>query len=129
MIPTSVTKGIKISVQSEFETAYSRPYKGYYVFSYRITIENTSNATVKLLRRHWHIFDSLNGWSQVEGEGVVSMQPTLYPGEEYQYDSFCPLASEAGKMHGTYLMENQENHSTFKVNIPLFQLVVPYKNN
>lgn len=129
MIPTSVTEGIKISVQCEFEPLYSRPYKGYYVFSYRISIENTSNITVKLLRRHWHIFDSLSGWSEVEGEGVVSMQPTLYPGEEYQYESFCPLASEAGKMHGSYLFENKDTRSTFLVNIPLFQLVVPYKNN
>ncbi len=128
-ISTSVTRGIKISVECEFEPLYSRPNKGYYVFSYHITIENKSNVTVKLLRRHWRIFDTLAGWSEVEGEGVVSMQPVLYPGDEYQYDSFCPLGSEAGKMQGTYLMENIDDRSTFRVKIPVFQLMAPYKTN
>lgn len=128
-IATCVTQGIKISVQCQFEALYSRPYKGYFVFSYRIIIENTSHFTVKLMRRKWHIFDTLAGWSEVEGEGVVSMQPMLYPGEEYQYESFCPLSSEAGKIHGSYLMEKTDDHSTFRVSIPLFQLIAPYKNN
>lgn len=126
---TQVTQGIRISVQAVYEAAHSRPYQAYFVFSYRIQIENNSNNTVKLLRRHWHIYDSLAGWHEVEGEGVISMQPTLYPQEEYQYESFCPLMSEAGKMHGTYLMENKKDDSTFLVNIPLFELVVPYRSN
>ena len=126
---TLVTQGIKISVQAIYQPAHSRPYQAYFVFSYRITIENNSEATIKLLRRHWHIFDSLAGWHEVEGEGVVSVQPVLNPAEEYQYESFCPLMSEAGKMHGTYLMENKKDSSTFLVNIPLFELIVPYRFN
>jgi ApaG protein len=124
-----VTHGIKISVQAVYEVNHSRPYQAYYVFSYRISIENKSDSTIKLLRRHWYIFDSLAGWHEVEGEGVVSVQPVLHPSEEYQYESFCPLMSEAGKMHGTFLMENKKDGSTFLVNIPLFELVVPYRFN
>jgi ApaG protein len=126
---TQVTQGIKVSVQAKYESAHSRPTQGYIVFSYSISIENKSDVTVQLLRRHWRIFDSLAGWHEVEGEGVVSMQPTLYPGEEYQYESFCPLMSEAGKMYGTYLMENKKTGATFNVDIPLFKLLVPYRSN
>lgn len=126
---TQVTQGIKITVEAKYEPAHSRPLMGYQVFSYNISIENNSDAPVQLLRRHWHIFDTLAGWHEVEGEGVVSMQPLLYPGEEYQYESFCPLQSEAGKMHGTYLMENKKNGSTFLVNIPLFELIAPHRSN
>ncbi len=126
---TQVTQGIKITVDSRYEPAHSRPLMGYQVFSYSISIENNSDAPVQLLRRHWHIFDTLAGWHEVEGEGVVSMQPLLYPGEEYQYESFCPFQSEAGKMYGSYLMENKKNGSTFLVNIPMFELIAPHRAN
>jgi ApaG protein len=126
---TQVTRGVKISVQAKYEAAHSRPLMGYQVFSYNISIENNSSFTVKLLRRHWHIYDTLAGWHEVEGEGVVSMQPVLYPGEEYQYESFCPLMSEVGKMYGSYLMENTKDSSTFLVHIPLFELITPYRAN
>ncbi len=128
-IVTQVTQGIKITVKAVYEPLHSRPYQSYYVFSYNIGIENNSNVTIKLLRRHWHIFDTLAGWHEVEGEGVISMQPVMHPSEEYHYESFCPLMSEAGKMHGTYLMENKKEGSTFLVNIPLFELIVPYRSN
>lgn len=129
MMVTKVTDGIKISVQARYEPAHSKPLMGYQVFSYTISIENKSANTVQLMRRHWHIYDTLAGWHEVEGEGVVSMKPTLYPGEEYQYESFCPLMSEAGKMYGSYLMENKTDGSTFLAHIPEFELITPYRSN
>lgn len=126
---TLTTHGVKITVHSNYEEAHSKPTDRYFIFSYRITIENNTPHTVQLLRRHWYIFDSMNGWSEVEGEGVVSQKPILYPSEEYQYESFCPLVSEAGKIYGTYLMQNKADHTTFLVNIPVFKLVAPCKNN
>ena len=65
----------------------------------------------------------------MEGEGVVGVQPVLNPGEKYQYVSGCNLRTEMGKMYGTYLMENITNQKTFEVNIPAFEMVVPFKNN
>jgi len=124
-----ITNDIKISVQVTYEDTHSRPLMHYFVFSYRITIENKSDKPVRLLRRHWHIFDAMAGWSEVEGEGVVGQQPLLYSSEEYLYESFCPLISESGKMYGTYLMENINDHSTFLVNIPQFELIAPIKTN
>jgi len=129
MVATEITNGIKISVHTTYEAAHSRPHQAYFVFSYRISIENTGDQTVQLLRRHWHIFDSIGGWNEVEGEGVVSQQPTLYPSDEYQYESFCPLISEAGKMFGTYLMQNKVDGTTFEVRKPEFQLIAPYRFN
>jgi len=128
-IVTEITNGIKISVHTKYESAHSRPQQAYHVFSYAISIENKSNRTVQLMRRHWFIFDSVAGWNEVQGEGVVSQQPTLYPEEEYQYESFCPLISDMGKMFGTYTMQNTEDGSTFDVRIPLFQLYVPHRFN
>lgn len=129
MVATETTNGIKISVQSKYEAAHSRPQHAYFVFSYGITIENKSPNTVQLLRRHWYIFDSVAGWNEVEGEGVVSQQPVLYPDDDYQYESFCPLVSEAGKMRGTYLMLNKTDGTTFEVRIPTFELIAPYRFN
>jgi ApaG protein len=34
-----------------------------------------------------------------------------------------------GKMYGTYLMEDMANKKQFDVNIPSFDMVVPFKMN
>jgi ApaG protein len=65
----------------------------------------------------------------VEGEGVIGVQPTLQPGETYQYVSGCNLNSEMGKMRGTYQMENLNSKQFFEVQIPEFEMIVPFKGN
>ena|ERR1017187_4562969 len=124
-----VTKGIKVSVETYYQDAQSNPAKSQYFFAYRITIENFSGETVQLLRRHWHIFDSNGSISEVEGEGVVGQQPVLAPGEIHQYVSGCNLTTEIGRMWGTYLMENKATKKRFKVNIPEFEMIAPFKLN
>ena len=84
---TLVTDGIKISVIHRYEEDYSDPDKHNFVFFYRITIENTNGYKVKLLRRHWEIFDSNGVRTMVDGEGVVGEKPELEPGELYSYES------------------------------------------
>lgn len=126
---TQTTQGVKISVESFFQQDYSNPLNWEYMFAYRITIENTSNHTIKLLKRHWNIFDSIGEFKEVEGVGVVGKQPTLKPGEQHQYVSGCSLKSEIGRMHGEYLMQRIEDGKLFKVSIPEFELVAPLKLN
>lgn len=126
---TQVSNGIEISVKTTFMENHSFPERSHFMFSYRIYIENKSNVPVKLLRRHWFIFDSNGEYSQVEGEGVVGQQPVIAPGEYYEYESACNLTSDMGKMHGTYLMQRQTDGAAFKVRIPEFHLIVPYRNN
>lgn len=124
-----ISEGVSIIVDSFYQPEYSNPVAGEYIFAYRITIENTNGFPVKLHRRHWHIFDSNGEKREVEGEGVVGVQPVINPGEKYQYVSGCTLKTELGKMYGTYLMENINNKKNFEVTIPSFDLIVPFKNN
>lgn len=126
---TQTTQGIKITVESYFQQDYSNPLNWEYMFAYRITIENTSSHAIKLLKRHWNIFDSIGEFKEVEGVGVVGKQPTLKPGEQHQYVSGCSLKSEIGRMHGEYLMQRIEDGKLFKVAIPEFELVAPLKLN
>ena len=65
----------------------------------------------------------------MEGEGVVGVQPTIQPGENYQYVSGCNLRTEMGKMKGTYQMENLFSKAMFDVAIPSFEMIVPFKGN
>ena len=124
-----ISEGMEVSVETFYQPDYSNPISGEYMFAYRITIENHNNFSVKLQRRHWHIFDSNGSYREVEGEGVVGVQPILQPGERYQYVSGCNLRTEMGKMYGSYTMENLNNKITFEVNIPIFEMVVPFKMN
>src|SRR5689334_7553607 len=126
---SKISEGIEISVETFYQPDYSNPVSGEYMFAYRITIENHNNFPVKLHRRHWFIIDSNGSNREVEGEGVVGVQPALQSGERYQYVSGCNLRSEMGKMHGTYLMENLNNKTTFDVKIPVFEMIVPFKMN
>ncbi len=126
---TKISDGVQISVETFYQEDYSNPSNNEYMFAYRITIENHNNYTVQLLRRHWNIFDSNGEYKEVEGEGVVGQQPVLLPNEQFQYVSGCNLKTEMGKMYGQYTMENQNDKKTFEVNIPAFEMVVPFKLN
>ena len=126
---TAVTKGIKVSVETEYQPEYSSPSQHHYVFTYRITIENGSSHTIQLLRRKWYIHDTNTSVRIVEGEGVVGQQPIIEPGDQHQYISGCNLKSGIGKMHGSYEMERQIDGRKFQVNIPEFHMIFPYKLN
>lgn len=126
---SKISEGITISVETYYQPDYSNPVNSEYMFAYRITIENNNSFTVKLLRRHWHIYDSNGSQREVEGEGVVGVQPQINPGESYQYVSGCNLRSEIGKMYGTYLMENINSKKSFHAIIPAFDMCAPFKLN
>jgi ApaG protein len=126
---TSVNHGIRISVRPRFEPAHSDTKVGRYMFSYRITITNTGSHPVQLMRRHWHIWDSLAPKREVEGPGVVGETPVLAPGEDYTYSSVCDLRSSMGRMHGTYLMRRLDREEQFEVRIPAFDMQYPVLAN
>jgi ApaG protein len=124
-----ITEGVSITVETFYQQDQSNPQQADYLFAYRITIENLSAMPVRLLRRHWHIHDANGGHREVEGEGVVGTQPLLTPGETYQYVSAANLRTDMGKMSGAYTMENMFNKQLFKVIIPEFDLIAPFKLN
>ncbi len=126
---TQVTHGIKISVTTKFINDHSVAAHRQFLFSYHIIIENKSEHTVRLISRHWDIYDSSHEHTIVDGEGVVGEQPVLEPGESFEYKSACSLTADIGKMNGTYLMERKVDNKQFKVTIPEFELIVPQRLN
>lgn len=126
---TEITKGIKVSVETEYQPGYSSPSQYHYVFTYRITIENQSDFTIQLLRRKWLVHDAGFLPREVEGEGVVGQQPIIEPGQNHQYVSGCNLKSGIGKMVGTYLMERVVDGTKVEVNIPEFTMIAPLRLN
>jgi ApaG protein len=126
---TSVTEGIKVTVRTEYQTAYSSPLQGHFVFTYRIRIENASDYTIQLLRRQWTVYDSNGTIREIEGEGVIGLQPVLEPGEAHEYVSSCNLRSSMGKMTGAYLVERIIDGRQLRIIVPAFTMVVPYKLN
>jgi ApaG protein len=126
---SSITDGIKVSVLSEYQQEHSHPLQLHHVFTYKVVIENQSEHTVQLLRRHWYIYDSIGLIKEVEGKGVVGKQPILAPGEDHEYVSGCNLRADIGKMKGIYLMERMDTNEQFKVEIPEFQMIAPCRMN
>lgn len=126
---SKVSSGVRISVETFYQPEYSNTGNSEYMFAYRITIENNNPFPVKLISRHWYIFDSVGTIREVEGEGVVGIQPMIKPNEKYQYMSGCNLSSEIGRMHGTYLFVNMFTQKEFTGHIPAFEMFVPAKLN
>lgn len=126
---SKISEGVTISVETFYQPEYSNPSSNEFMFAYRITIDNNNSFPVKLLRRHWHILDATGSKREVEGEGVIGVQPQINAGTNYQYISGCNLKTEMGKMYGTYLMENVNNNKRFNVQIPAFEMIVPFKMN
>lgn len=123
---SAVTRGIQVDVQSQFLPEQSSP--GQWLFAYEITIRNQSDVTVQLVSRFWEIANANGRIEHVRGPGVVGHQPTLRPGEGFQYVSGCPLDTPFGSMKGSYRMV-EESGDTFDVAVAEFALVDPESLN
>ncbi|MCJ8211766.1 Co2+/Mg2+ efflux protein ApaG [Mucilaginibacter sp. RS28] len=126
---TTITDGVRVSVETQYQPEYSNPAGDHYMFAYKINIENLSNYTVQLLRRRWDIFDSNGTHREVEGEGVVGEQPVIEPGQSHEYVSGCNLKTDMGIMKGAYQMVRTMDNSVFNVEIPEFYMIAPYRLN
>ena len=121
-----VTRGIRISVEPEYQEGQSDPDDDLYVWSYTIRIDNHSAQTVCLRRRRWRITDERGVTEVVDGEGVVGEQPVIGPGDAYEYTSGAPLSTPSGMMVGAYRMETADGEQ-FEAEIPPFSLDSPYE--
>jgi ApaG protein len=124
-----ITKGIKISIESNFEGTFYKDECIHYAFSYEVVIENQSHEVAQLIARKWDIMEALNDNEIVIGEGVVGEKPILLPGDRHKYNSGCVLKSPFGAMKGSYLMVNPSNSKQFKVTIPTFKLSASFAKN
>lgn len=124
-----VTRGIRITIETQFVgTLQKSPGQGF-AFSYLITIENQSKDSVQLNSRFWRIKDALNETETIEGEGVIGKKPVLKPGESHTYKSGCLLTSPFGAMSGFFNMINFTSTRRFRVIIPSFKLSAPFALN
>lgn len=122
----ATTRSINVQVQPTYLEDQSSPDENYYVWSYRVRIENAGGETVQLLNRYWKITDAAGRVQEVRGPGVVGEQPVLAPGESYEYTSGCPLSTPSGIMVGTYEMETRDGE-LFDIAIPAFSLDSPFQ--
>ena len=124
-----IVADIEITVKNNFSELQSNPATNEYFFVYNINIQNNSDYQVQLLSRKWFIFDSNTEMREVEGEGVVGVQPILSPNESYNYFSGCLLNTGFGKMWGYYTFIRIADGHVFDVPIPEFQMVLPWLKN
>lgn len=123
-MPTAVTAGVRVTVESTYLEEHSAPDENRYAFAYFVTISNEGAPRVQLRRRHWIITDGNGKVEEVEGPGVVGEQPVLGPGDTHRYTSGAVIATPVGTMEGTYEMHDGEG-GVFKADIPRFSLRMP----
>ncbi len=126
---SELTDNIKVIVETAFKPNPNRLQGGEFIFAYRVTIENYSEHRIQLLRRHWFIAECSGLKREVEGIGVVGEQPIIEASDFHQYMSYCNLNSEIGKMYGYFTMLRHTDGQQFKIKIPEFRMIVPYRLN
>ena len=80
----------------------SSPKNDYYFFGYNVVIRNNSSEEVQVIGRHWIIRDGNKRERFINGEGIIGQRPKIEAGEEFTYQSFCPLSTPTGNMRGKY---------------------------
>ena len=116
--------GITVSAKTQYLADQSDADANRYVFAYTITIRNSGTVAAQLISRHWIITDSDSKVQEVRGLGVVGAQPTLQPGESFEYSSGASIATPVGTMRGTYQMVAADGRK-FDAAIPEFTLSIP----
>jgi ApaG protein len=118
---SALTRGILVTVRSQYIPEKSSVSARQFAFAYTVNIANRGTVTAQLESRHWIITDSEGDVQEVRGEGVVGAQPVLRPGEEFEYTSWCMIATPAGSMRGSYQMVTPEGDH-FDAEIAPFRL-------
>jgi len=124
----TTTNGIRVRITPAFLREQSDPVLSKFVFAYRVRIMNVGDRSVQLMSRYWLIVDADGESHEVEGDGVIGVQPELQPGESHEYSSFCPLQTRWGTMQGHYVFrttDREGENETFKAEISRFYLVAP----
>ena len=115
------TSGIRVTVRPAYLRDHSRPAHGHFVFAYAVRLENVGSRACTLLTRRWLIHDAAGEDTEVAGDGVIGVQPTLAPGGVHEYESYCVLKSPNGYMEGDYGFM-ADGGDRFEVRIPRFTL-------
>ena len=121
----TVTRGIRISVETQYDPTRSSPQQSQWFFLYTIRITNEGPVTAQLMTRHWIITDATGHVEEVKGPGVVGEQPVLAQGQSFEYTSGCPLTTPFGSMRGSYQMTTADGER-FDAEVAEFILREPH---
>ena len=124
----AITQDFHVSAISRYIPERSNRNIPVFFFAYWVSITNKGIKPAQLLSRYWHITDADGRINKVNGEGIVGEQPLFQPGQNYEYNSFCPLPTEFGFMQGHYDMVG-EDETSFQIDIPQFRLSIPNSAN
>lgn len=94
-----------------------------HAFVYFITIQNSTEHTVRLLGRKWVIKRDDGTCQVIEGDGIVGETPVLPPGESFSYNSYHVTSGDAtvqGCFHGA-----DETGRAVHARLAAFALCVP----
>lgn len=127
-VNAALTQGIRVTVSTVYVPSQSAPRAHRYVFAYTIRIANEGDQVAQLKSRHWIITHGNGKVEEVRGPGVVGQQPSLKPGEHFEYTSGCILETPRGSMRGTYQMVRPDG-ATFDAEIASFSLAMPHSLN
>lgn len=120
----SISNHFKIEIKTDFDFEQSNPLQFMYLFRYTILITNLGQISAKLVSRKWNIKDAKGTIKEVEGPGVIGQTPHFKPGEDFEYQSFCPIATMTGEMWGHFNMVTDEGDE-FRIDTPVFHFSVP----
>jgi ApaG protein len=123
-VSSALTRGILVTVRSQYIPEKSSAASRQYAFAYTVNITNQGTVTTQLKSRHWIITDANGAVQEVRGEGVVGAQPVLRPGEEFEYTSWCVIATPMGSMRGSYQMITNDG-DRFDAEVAAFPLNRP----
>lgn len=121
---STLVTSLCVMTQPNYAPDQSDPANLKFVWSYEITIKNDSNHIVQLLGRFWRITDMSGRVEELQGIGVIGLQPIIKPGSQFVYKSYCQLLTPQGTMEGYYEMQDLEDQH-FNIEIPKFILSAP----
>jgi ApaG protein len=121
---SSTTQNITVNVWPEFVDSKFTAAGDLFIWAYHVMINNQTDSTVRLVKRHWKITDEIGNVQEIDGDGVIGQQPSIAPNTSYKYSSGVHLNFPSGIMSGTYKMQ-KDNGEFFDVEIPLFSLDIP----
>ena len=124
----AITYDFHVSAVSRYIPERSNRNIPVFFFAYWVSITNKGIKPAQLLNRYWHITDADGRINEVKGEGIVGEKPHFQPGQNFEYNSFCPLPTEFGFMQGHYDMVC-EDETSFQIDIPQFRLSIPNSAN
>ena len=123
--PKRLTRGVRVSVLSEYAPDRSSPPKNEWFFLYTITITNEGADACSCCRATGSSPTAAATSRKSRARASSASSPCSTPGESFTYTSGCPLATPFGTMEGTYQMVTRAGEF-FDVTIAPFTLSEPY---